>query len=127
MDEITRLAESSYLLLTTFRRDGRAVPTPVWHVREGDSLLVWSGEDAGKVKRIRRDGTVKLAVCNSRGTPSGAEVDGHAELLDPDQAKRVRKLVISRYGIVGTITDLASRLRRGGSSGAGIRITVGPQ
>ncbi|HZZ51954.1 MAG TPA: PPOX class F420-dependent oxidoreductase [Pseudonocardia sp.] len=127
MDEITRLAESSYLLLTTFRKDGRAVPTPVWHVREGDSLLVWSGEDAGKVKRIRRDGTVKLAVCNYRGTPSGAEIDGHAELVDPGDAGRVHKLVIDRYGLIGKLTSLGSRLRSGGSVGAGIRITLGPR
>jgi PPOX class probable F420-dependent enzyme len=125
MDEITRLAESSYLLLTTFRKDGRAVPTPVWHVRDGDTLLVWSAPDAGKVKRIRRDGTVKLAVCNARGKPSGAEVDGTAELVDATEADRVRKLVTGRYGLIGKVTELGSRLRGHGS--AGIRITVGPR
>ena len=34
------LGQSRYIRLTTFRRDGTPVPTPVWQVRDGDRLLV---------------------------------------------------------------------------------------
>jgi PPOX class probable F420-dependent enzyme len=127
VDEITRLATEKYLLVTTFRRDGRAVPTPVWAARDGDSLVVWSASDAGKVKRIRRDGAVRLAPCSVRGAPTGPEVAGHAELLDVDESERARGLIASRYGLLGRVTMLGSRLRRGPTGTVGIRLTVPDQ
>jgi PPOX class probable F420-dependent enzyme len=124
MDEIARLAAHRYLLVTTFRRDGRAVPTPVWAARDGDALVVWSAADAGKVKRIRRDGAVRLAPCTARGAPTGPEVAGNAELLDADGSERARQLIAARYGLLGRIAMLGSRLRRGRTGTIGIRLTV---
>lgn len=37
---LDRLAGEKYLLLTTFRKDGGGVATPVWAVRDGDALAV---------------------------------------------------------------------------------------
>jgi len=124
VDEITRLATSRYLLVTTFRKDGRPVPTPVWAARDGDSLLVGSAADAGKVKRIRRDGAVRLAPCTVRGVPTGAEVPASAVLLDADGSERARRLIARRYGLVGQLAMLGSRLRRGRHGTVGIRLTV---
>ncbi|MEV5447304.1 PPOX class F420-dependent oxidoreductase, partial [Streptomyces sp. NPDC052644] len=62
--DLDRLAAEKYVLLTTFRKDGRAVSTPVWAVRDDDTLAVWTVADSGKVKRIRRDGTVTVAPCD---------------------------------------------------------------
>ncbi len=53
---LDRLSAEKYILLTTFRKDGRAVPTPVWAVRDGEALAVWTRADSGKVKRIRHNG-----------------------------------------------------------------------
>ncbi|HEY9417080.1 MAG TPA: PPOX class F420-dependent oxidoreductase [Pseudonocardia sp.] len=124
MDEIARLGAGKYLLVTTFRRDGRAVPTPVWMARDGESLVVWTVSDSGKVKRIRNSGTVKLAPCSMRGEPQGDEVGGHAVLLDPDGTEQARKLIAVKYGLIGRITMLGSRLRRGSDGTVGIRLTV---
>jgi uncharacterized protein len=124
VDEIDRLTAGSYLLVTTFRRNGAAVPTPVWAARDGDGLVIWSAADAGKVKRIRRDGSVLLAPCTARGKPTGAEVAGHARLLDAEESARARRLIAVRYGVVGRLAMLGSRLRRGATGTVGIRITV---
>lgn len=124
MDEIARLGAGKYLLVTTFRRDGRAVPTPVWMARDGESLVVWTVSNSGKVKRIRNSGTVKLAPCSMRGEPQGDEVGGHAVLLDPDGTEQARKLIAVKYGLIGRITMLGSRLRRGSDGTVGIRLTV---
>jgi uncharacterized protein len=118
------LGEPRYLLVTTFRRDGTAVPTPVWTVRDGHSLLVWSAAEAGKVKRIRNNPSVRLAPCDMRGKPTGAEVAGTAELLSGAESRAAQRAVTGRYGIVGRLTALGSRLRRGADGGIGIRITV---
>jgi PPOX class probable F420-dependent enzyme len=92
--------------------------------RDGESLVVWTVSDSGKVKRIRNSGTVKLAPCSMRGEPQGDEVGGHAVLLDPDGTEQARKLIAVKYGLIGRITMLGSRLRRGSDGTVGIRLTV---
>jgi len=119
------LGAEKYVLLTTFRRDGRAVPTPVWAVRDGDALAVWTVADSGKVKRIRRSGEVTVAPCNVRGKPRGAAVPGHATIIgDATSRARLRDLLGRKYGLVGRLSMLGSRLRRGADGSLGIRIAL---
>lgn len=124
MDQISRLDDGKYVLLTTFRKDGTPVPTPVWAARDGESLVVWTVSDSGKVKRIRRDGAVTLAPCTARGTPTGDAIDGRAELQDAAGTERSRSLIAGKYGVVGKLAMLGSRLRRGSTGTVGIRLTV---
>lgn len=116
------LGAGKYLLLTTFRRDGTAVPTPVWVVTDDTMLYAWSAADAGKVKRIRRDGAVLLATCDLRGNPSGPSKPGTARLMDAEGTDRVRGLIKRKYGITGRLTLFGSVLRRGKSGTIGIEI-----
>lgn len=119
------LAEAKYVLLTTFRRDGRAVPTPVWAVRDGDSLLVWTVADSGKVKRIRRNASVTVAPCTVGGQPLGEAVPGNASLTGPAQRdRRIRTLMGRKYGLLGRITMFGSRIRRGPDGTVGVRIRL---
>ncbi|MCM0673900.1 PPOX class F420-dependent oxidoreductase [Micromonospora phytophila] len=124
MTTLDRLAAEKYLLLTTFRKDGRAVPTPVWAVRDGDALAVWTVADSGKVKRIRRSGEVTVAPCDVRGRPHGEAVPAHATLYDPAGTRRVGELIKRKYRLIGRLSLLGSRLRRGQSGTVGIRITI---
>lgn len=118
------LGSAPYVLVTSFRKDGRAVPTPVWVVRDGDALAIWTVRDSGKVKRIRRDGTVRVGPCDVRGRLTGPEVSGSASILDSDSTERVRELLKRKYGLLGRLTLWGSRLRRGRDGTVGIRITL---
>ncbi|MFC9660693.1 PPOX class F420-dependent oxidoreductase [Nocardia sp. NPDC127606] len=118
------LAAGKYLLLTTFRRDGTAVPTPVWVMRDGRTLAVWSVADAGKVKRIRNGGQVSVAPCNWRGKPLGASVPGRAEVLAPEASTHFTALMKRKYGLVARIGLLGSGLRGGAERMVGIRIRL---
>lgn len=60
-----------YLNLETYRRDGRAVRTPLWFAESGGLLYVYSLADAGKVKRMRNNPRVRLAPCDIRGKLKG--------------------------------------------------------
>lgn len=120
---LDRLAAEKYILLTTFRKDGRAVPTPVWAVRDGDALAVWTRADSGKVKRIRRNGEVTVAPCDVRGRPHGAEVPAHATIYAGDIG-RIRDLLKHKYRLLGRLSLLGSRLRRGEGGTVGIRVTL---
>jgi len=118
------LAAGKYLLLTTFRRDGTPVPTPVWAMRDGAALAVWSAADAGKVKRIRNSGRVTLAPCDWRGKPLGLPVPGVAEVLAPDASAHFAGLMKRKYGPVARIGLIGTALRGGTERMAGIRIRL---
>lgn len=117
------LTDARFVSLTTFRRDGRGVPTPVWVVPVPDGLGVWTPGDSGKVKRIRRDGAVTLAACDRRGRLSGPVLDGRARVLDRDGTARVRSAVRRKYGLLGKALTTLSGLRRG-PGGVGIAIEL---
>jgi uncharacterized protein len=121
---VERLGEEQYLLVTTFRRDGTPVPTPVWAVRDADALMVWTVGDSGKVKRIRRDGAVTVAPCTVRGVPKGDPVPGHATLLGVEGGVRARELIKRKYGLRGRLFVWMSIRRRGADATIGIRITL---
>lgn len=121
-DAITAVTRAKYVLLTTFKRDGSAVPTPVWAAEDGGALLVWTARDTGKVKRIRNSGRVTVAPCTMRGRPTGAAVDATAKLLDAEGTARVHKVIGLKYGWVGRAL-LRQNVRHAGLDAvAGIRI-----
>ncbi|MER5764051.1 PPOX class F420-dependent oxidoreductase [Streptomyces sp. NPDC002082] len=113
---IVELGRARYVSLTTFRKDGTAVATPVWAVADGDELYVWTRNDAWKVKRIRNDGRVTVVACDVRGqVAAGAAVfEGEARLLDEAGLKRVRKLMLRKYTWQFWMLDVpAAIVRRG--------------
>ncbi|MQS35916.1 PPOX class F420-dependent oxidoreductase [Streptomyces katsurahamanus] len=118
------LAAGKYLLLTTFRRDGRAVPTPVWVMLDGRTLAVWSAADAGKVKRIRNGGRVTVGPCDWRGKPLGASTPGFAEVLTPEASAHFAGLMKRKYGLAARVGLLGSRLSGGSGRAVGIRIRL---
>ena len=101
--DIATLAASKYLSLTTYRKNGDAVATPVWLVRNGDELNVITQKNSGKVKRIRNNPQVLLAPCDARGRLKGDSVAGTATLLDADRSQVVAQRITQRYGLLGRI------------------------
>ncbi|MFH9670827.1 PPOX class F420-dependent oxidoreductase [Streptomyces sp. NPDC017405] len=123
---LDRLGSGKYLLLTSYRRNGTPVATPVWVVRDGDRLGVWTAAGSGKVKRVRRRPEVLVGPCDLRGNPTGDQRPATAEITDAATTARYRKLIARKYGVLGRLSLLGSRLRRGKAGTVGIRVTLGP-
>lgn len=100
------------------------MPTPVWVMRDGDCLAVWSAADAGKVKRIRNSGRVTVAPCDWRGTPKGKPVPGVAELPAEQDTARYLDLMKRKYGLAARVGLLGSRLKGRAHRTVGIRIRL---
>jgi PPOX class probable F420-dependent enzyme len=88
-----------YCLLTTFRRSGEPVPTPVWFGIAAGRLYFRSEADVGKIKRIRNQGRVLLAPCNVRGKPLGPAVEGQARVLAADEEEKAESALVANYGL----------------------------
>lgn len=95
--DIEKLARSKYVSLTTFRRDGTPVATPVWVARQGDELVVYTARSSGKVKRLRNNDRVLVAPCDMRGRVTGDVVDGTARLQD--DAESAMSAIRRKYGL----------------------------
>ncbi len=118
------LLDQQFCLLVTYRRDGTPVPTPVWFALDGERLVFESDSDAGKVKRLRCDGRVRVAPCTSRGRPLGPPVEAVARILDPDDAPAAERALAERYGRTRRI---AQRLRPAAPGQAYVEVRVGPR
>ncbi|AQT79814.1 PPOX class F420-dependent enzyme [Mycolicibacterium litorale] len=88
---------AKYLLLTTFTKDGRPKPTPIWGVPDGDRLLVITDDGSWKVRRIRNTPRVTIAACGVLGKPKGQPVEAIARVLPKSDTRGVYSKVLRRY------------------------------
>lgn len=84
--------------LTTYRRSGVAVTTPVWIAPAGDVLVLMTGGSTGKVRRLRRDPRVQLQQCSARGRvgPGAPVVHAGAEIVADSGAQQPLLAALTR-------------------------------
>ena len=109
---LNQFTNQKYLSLESYRKDGRAVATPVWFAEEGGVFYVYSLADAGKVKRIRNNSRVRIAPCDLRGKLTGQWVDSEAHILDESGAEFGHNVLNRKYGVLKRIGDFFSKLRK---------------
>ena len=110
---ISTLAGERYISLTTFKRDGTPVSTPVWVVSDnGERLLVWSGAKTWKVRRLRRDPRVLVAPSSFRGRERGDRLPAQARVI-PDPG--VDRLLRRKYGWQKRALELLNRRANAGA------------
>ncbi len=107
------VAKSEYILLTTFTKDGRPKPTAIWAAPKGDGLVVITGGESWKVKRIRHTPRVTIAECDRGGKPKGEAVEAVATILDKSANTATYDAIGKRYGVVGKAFNFFSKLRGG--------------
>ena len=116
------VAKARYVLLTTFTKDGRPKPTPIWAASDGERLLVITQEKSWKVKRIRNTSRVTLAACDMGGRPKSEAIEATATILDKSQTGVVYAAVGREYGLVGRVFNLFSKLRGGMQKNVGLEL-----
>ncbi len=103
------LGDEKYLLLTTYRRNGSPVPTPVWVVDMGDGTLAfWTSSGTGKAKRLTHTSKVAVQPCDGRGRlkPGTAPTVASARLVTGDELDRISEKVRAKYGFMTKVTKL---------------------
>jgi uncharacterized protein len=89
--------KSNYLLLTTFTKDGRPKPTPIWGVPDGDRLLVITDNESWKARRIRNTPRVTIAKSTPLGKPKSEPLEAVARVLPKSETRPVYNAVLKRY------------------------------
>jgi len=126
-DTTAQLGDEKFVSLTTFKRNGDGVCSPMWIVRDGGQLLAWTPADAWKVKRIRRDPRVTLSPCGRTGKvrTQRPPLAGTAEVIsDPSEVARVESLIKHKYGLEFRVVTLVETIAaRGRKQRVVLRIT----
>jgi PPOX class probable F420-dependent enzyme len=106
------IARQQTVLLTTLRRDGTPVKTPVNIAVDGDRAFIRTWDTAGKAKRIRNNPAVTIAPCTVRGRPTGPAIPAQARILSGDESARAGRLLAAKHPILhGLLVPLGHRLR----------------
>ena len=109
--KLAQFRSQKYISLETFKKNGVGVKTPVWFVLHNNALYVYTEADSWKVKRIRNNPRVRVAVCNIRGDVKGQWLDGTASLVDGDERLAADKLLDRKY-FLKVIFNFLSRMNR---------------
>ena len=107
--KLAAFAGEKYISLETFKKNGQGVRTPVWFVLHDDALYLYTEADSWKVKRIRNNRNVRLAVCNVRGDVQGPWLDATASFVDGDE-QRAADARLNRKYFLKAIGNLLVRI-----------------
>jgi uncharacterized protein len=93
----TALADERQVSLTTFRRDGTPVSTPVHLVVDGARILVRTFDPSGKLKRIRANPDVEIAPCTLRGRVTGRTLPATVRILQGEESAAAAAALATKY------------------------------
>ncbi|HET6334434.1 MAG TPA: PPOX class F420-dependent oxidoreductase [Polyangiales bacterium] len=109
-DTAIPFADSKYVNLRSFKRDGSPIDTPVWFALVGDRIVIFTDGTSYKVKRIRRNAKVELARCGVRGQLVGPWLPGRCRVVEgePELITRAYDALNSKYLLMRVLTVIAT-------------------
>ena len=105
------LGDEKYIAVTTFKRDGTPVTTPVWCVPVGDGKVgFWTSSGSGKAKRMTHTSNVIVQPSNARGVvkPGTTPAEATAALVTGPELEGIRAKVNAKYGVMVPISKFGN-------------------
>lgn len=108
-EKIQALVDEKYINLETAKKDGTFVKTPVWFVISDETIYVITRSKTGKIKRIKKNPSVRIAPCDIKGKVHGEWSNGKAMIVEGDVANNAIKLRSKKYGIMAKLAGFLSK------------------
>jgi uncharacterized protein len=111
-DPLEQFSGRKYIAVESYKKDGTPKVTAVQSIE--DAGMVWFRTDPGtwKVRRIRRDPHVRIALSDRSGKPTAAWVDGDAQVVEGEESDRMQKVFRKEYGAIGSaLVDRVAKMR----------------
>jgi PPOX class probable F420-dependent enzyme len=99
-NELTPLKDTKTVLLTSYKRDGTPVGTPVSIAFDGERAFFRTWNKAWKVVRLRNNPEVEVAPATVRGEPTGPAVHARVRLLDGSDARVAARALARRHRLL---------------------------
>jgi len=106
------ISDEKYVSITTFRKSGVAVPSPVWIAPLGGVTAGFTtGADSGKVKRLRNNPKVTLQACSMRGVIAAGSpiVEATAEIATDARYDSVHAAIRKKYGLMVAVMGIGTK------------------
>ena len=94
---LAQFGGQKYISIESFKKNGEGVKTPVWFVLHNGVFYVYTQADSWKVKRIRNNPRVRVAVCSVRGAVKGPWLDATAAIIEGDERRAADRLLDRKY------------------------------
>lgn len=121
---------AKYVSFTSYKRNGDAVAVPVWIASFEGGYAFTTDRSTYKVKRLADNPEITLRSCNARGKvkPGAVEHRGTAQVLEGDDARRVRAAIRRKYHVAYWLfvgpSELIAKLRRREVEPTAISVTL---
>ena len=111
--DFTALRGANYMSLTTFRKTGDPVSTPVWFAEDAGTLYFYTFPGAGKLKRIRHTPRVTVAPCTLGGKVTGPASEGKACILTEEAEQAHADQTLARkYALIWRLYHASMEVMR---------------
>lgn len=107
-----KISNEKYINLQTQRKNGNLVSTPVWFVIKDNEIFIRSGQKSGKIKRIRNNKNVKIAICDIKGKIKGEIYDAIAKFEVTLDYKEINSLFDKKYGIIASLLKIFYKIKK---------------
>jgi PPOX class probable F420-dependent enzyme len=110
--DLEPFVDQKTVLLTTYRRDGAGVGTPVHIAVDGERAFVRTWDSAWKLKRVRNNPEVEVGPCTVGGSLTGPAIRARARVLDGGESEYAAQMLARKYPVLhGFLIPRLHRLR----------------
>lgn len=109
MFESQNISQEKYLLLETYRKNNQPISTPIWFVIHNNLIHIVTREKTGKIKRLKNNNHVRIALCTFNGKITGKWMSGTVTFSSPEDSQIVIDLRREKYGFAERIARFVSR------------------
>lgn len=102
-DTIARFSGRRYINLESYKKSGESKLTPVQSIEDAGLIYVRTDPRTWKVKRIRRNPSVRIVPSDRNGKPTEGCAAGEARILEGEESNRAMKLF--REEMVPSVTQ----------------------
>ena len=107
-----KISNEKYINLQTQRKNGNLVSTPVWFVIKDNEIFIRSAQKSGKIKRIRNNKNIKIAICDIKGKIKGEIYDAIANFEFTLDYKEINYLFDKKYGIIASLLKIFYKIKK---------------
>lgn len=110
-NNIESLENARYINIQTYKKNMKAISTPVWFIIKDDKIFFRTSSNSGKIKRIRTNNRVKFAKCDIRGKIKGYWHEGIAK-IEKDLDNSTIDALNRKYGLSSLLMKVFYKLKK---------------
>lgn len=107
------LKDRQFCLLTTFKKNGEGVSSPMWFCLDGEKVYMTTRGQSWKVKRLKRNPRVKIGWSNGSGSTHGKLFSAMATVVeDPEEIEMAQLKLNKKYGLKKRLIDFGLKFAK---------------